>query len=83
MKYYCLLLKKHVEIKEAHFTAGAAGTHHVEEHDDAEVDADCRTRGRHLRVIPDEGPAEGGEGADGDHPVNDDAKYSSDHHQDL
>lgn len=58
-------------------------THHVEQHDDAEVDADCRTRGRHLRVIPDEGPAEGGEGADGDHPVDDDAKHSGNHHQDL
>lgn len=60
-----------------------AGAHHVEEHDDAEVDADCRSRGRHLRVVPDEGPAEGGEGADGDHAVNDDAKHSGNHHQYL
>lgn len=58
-------------------------THHVEQHDDAEVDADCRARGRHLRVVPDESPAEGGEGADGDHTVNDDAKHSGNHHQYL
>lgn len=60
-----------------------AETHHVEEHDDAEVDADRRACGRHLRVVPDEGPAEGGEGADGDHAINDDAKHSSNHHQYL
>lgn len=60
-----------------------SGTHHVEEHDHAEVDADCCSRGRHLRVVPDEGPAEGCEGADGDYAVNDDAKHGGDHHQDL
>lgn len=60
-----------------------ASTDHVEEHDDTEVDADCRPRGGHLRVVPDEGPAEGGEGADGDDAVDDDAEYCSDHHQDL
>lgn len=58
-------------------------THHIEEHDDAEVDADSRSRGRHLRVVPDESPAEGGEGADGDHAINDDAEHSGNHHQDL
>ncbi len=58
-------------------------THHVEEQNDAEVDADCRPRGRPLRVVSNERPAKGGEGADSDHTVNDDAKYSCDHHQDL
>lgn len=60
-----------------------ADTHHVEKHDDAEVDADSRAGGRHLRVVPDESPAEGSEGADGDHAVNDDAKHGGDHHQYL
>lgn len=55
-------------------------SHHVQEHDDAEVDADRRARGRHLRVVPDEGPAEGGEGADGDHAINHDAEHGGDHH---
>lgn len=58
-------------------------THHIKEHNDAEVDADRRTRGRHLRVVPDESPPEGGEGADGDHAVDDDAEHRSDHHQHL
>lgn len=58
-------------------------THHIKEHNDAEVDADRRARGRHLRVVPDESPPEGSKGADGDHTVNDDAEHGSDHHQDL
>lgn len=60
-----------------------SGTHHIEQHDDAEVDADRRSRGCHLGVVPDETPAEGGEGADGDHAVNDNAKDGSNHHQEL
>lgn len=58
-------------------------SHHVEEHDDAEVDADCCACGGHLRVVPDERPAEGSEGADSDHTINHDAKHSSNHYQYL
>lgn len=57
-----------------------ADTHHIEEHDDAEVDADGRGRGRHLRVVPDRSPPQGGEGADSDHAVDDDAQHGGDHH---
>lgn len=60
-----------------------AETYHVKEHDDAKVDADCRARGRYLRVVPDESPAEGSEGTDSDNSVNDDAKHGSNHHQYL
>lgn len=60
-----------------------AQTHHIEEHDHAEVDADCRACSRHLRIVPDESPAKGGKGADSDHAVNDDAKHGGDHHQYL
>lgn len=56
-----------------------SGTHHIEEHDDAEVDADRCACGRHLRVVPDESPAKRCKGADGDHTVNDDAKHSGNH----
>lgn len=63
--------------------SGERLTHHVEEHDDAEVDADCRACSCHLRVVPDERPAEGGEGADRDHAVDHDAKHGCDHHQYL
>lgn len=59
------------------------GTHHVEEHDDAEVDAHRCSRRRHLRIVADESPAEGGEGADGDHAVNDNAEYGGNDHQYL
>ena len=57
--------------------------YHIEEHDDAEVDAHGCAGGGHLRVIPDESPAEGGKSADCDHAVNHDAEDGSDHHQDL
>lgn len=60
-----------------------AETHHIEEHDHAEVDAYRCARSRHLRVVPDESPAKGGESADGDDAVNDDAKHGGDHHQYL
>lgn len=58
-------------------------THHVEEHDHAEVNAHRCSCGRHLRVVPDERPAEGGEGADGDDAVYDNAKHGGNHHQNL
>lgn len=66
-----------------HFTTVAADTHHIEEHNDAEVNADRRCRGRDLGVVPDGSPPPGGEGADGDHAVDDDAQHCGDHHQDL
>lgn len=58
-------------------------TDHVEEHDDAEVDADGRPCRGHLRVVPDQSPAKCRKRADSDHAVNDNPEHGSDHHQDL
>ena len=58
-------------------------THHVQKHDDAEVDAHCRSGGGHLRVIPDEGPVEGCKRANRHHAINHYAEDGGDHHQNL
>lgn len=58
-------------------------TYHIQQHDDAEVDAHGSPCGCNLRVISDQRPLEGSESADSHHPINDDPEHSGDHHADL
>lgn len=58
-------------------------THHIERHDDHEIDADAGARGGKLPVLLDKVPVEGGKLLHGDEAENHHGKHGRQNQRDL
>lgn len=64
-------------------SVGTPATHHIERHDDHEVDADAGARGGKLPVLLHKVPVEGGELLHGDEAKNHHSKHGRQDQRDL